>query len=808
MRKFMAVILTIAMLFTSAVYAGPEQPVSNSNSCMPPNEEGIAKLLIKQGVLDAGSSQDEVLEAVKSYVNKKMKPDPNASFEKKQMFEKAKEAAEQAGSLEDIDFKQMVRGYKFGKVSDLFGGFLYKDWTVEEQEYTGDVREIKLLVLLAEFSDDSYGDGPLHNEIAKPGPQNNTDMWVENFSKEHYQGMLFTEGGYDAVDQNGEPLHLDSMTDYYLEQSCGSFRVDGDVYGWYQLPYSEAYYGDDASTGGHDNSLPGTSHDLVADLMKVAYESGEIPFKDYDVEDAFDLDGDGNYDEPDGIIDHLVIVHAGVDQSGGGGAQGDDAIWAHSSSVMERIPIENPTVPYWGNNMLAYNYTIQGEDGTIGVFCHETGHDLGLPDEYDTIYSGNGDSVGFYSLMSSGSWVGKPLGSKPTPISPWGRIELGRIWGGQWVQPTEINYNQIKPIGKTYKLDETTTWGNNNQVIKVNLPEKKKITVEPYEGEYSFFGGKGDELDNRMTTAITLPDAANITLNFKTWYRIEDNWDFGFVQVSDDNGETWKPLVSERMSWDIDGSGMESIAANLPGYTGSSDGWVEESIDMSEYAGQDILLGFRYMTDWGTSFEGFYIDDVSVVADESAVFQDNGENGEEEWNVSGWMLSKGYEMKDHYYLLEWRNYNNTDASLKYCYNYTNLDKGIAEYFRYEPGMLMWYRDTAYDDNWTAEHPGYGFLSVIDSHASPILVNRMPVRTRIQTHDASFKLEAVPSKVLTLSGKRTQVGNSMPVPTFDDSKPYWYEKAPDAGVIVPKYGIKIMVQRRAEDYTVGEIRIFK
>lgn len=81
--------------------------------------------------------------------------------------------------------------------------------------------------------------------------------------------------------------------------------------------------------------------------------------------------------------------------------------------------------------------------------------------------------------MSSGSWTGKPLGTKPAPMSPWGRWILGMIWGGRWVQPTSVNYSDITKDGIAFRLDQTTSVGANNQVIKVNLPEKPKIMTSP-----------------------------------------------------------------------------------------------------------------------------------------------------------------------------------------------------------------------------------------------------------------------------------------------------------------------------------------
>lgn len=807
MKRFLAIVSIFSLLFTTCVFASPAASVTASTTASvtanvteefsknstPPNEVGITKMLMQKGVIGNSSTQEAIEKAVNNYIQKKLVKNQPKADDKKLLLK-----ALNKKDMEGIKYGNLLHGKKLGKkAKDLEG--------VEEQKWDGDVRTARMLILLAEFGDDEYDIGPLHNAIEKPDASLDNDLWVDDFSTEHYQQMLFTEGGYDAVNHRGETMHLDSMVDYYLEQSCGSYKVEGNAYGWYQLPHSEAYYGDDdEQRGGHDNLLPGTSKDLVKDLLLVAQEAG-VPFEDYDLEDPFDLDGDGNFDEADGIIDHLVIVHAGVDQSGGGGAQGDNAIWAHSSSVFELIPSENPTSPYWGDNMLAYNYIIQGENGGIGVFCHEFGHDLGLPDEYDTIYSGNGEPVGFYSLMSSGSWTGKPLGTKPAPMSPWGRWQLGQIWGGQWVQPTVVDYEAITKRGMTFKLDQTTSLGSNNQVIKVNLPEKMKIMTAPYEGSYEWYSGKGDEIDNTVAASVYLPEASHIALDFQTWYNIEEDWDFGFVQISTDKGNSWTSLASGRTTDSVVPDGYPAIQENMPGYTGSSGGWVNEVIDLTAYKGQEVMLQFRYMTDWGTSLEGFFVDDIKVIADGNTLFADNAENGGDKWVNDGWSISEGFELKSHYYLLEWRNHNNTDEALTFGYNWNG---DVAEFFKHDPGMLVWYRDTSFDDNWVGQHPGQGFLGIVDAHPQPLVEKGTAIRTRIQIHDAAFSLDRSEDKEFTFNGITRIIKGKQAVPEFNDAHSYWNAKAPHSGIKVPKYGLKFRVTRRSEDITVGEISIYK
>ena len=115
------------------------------------------------------------------------------------------------------------------------------------------------------------------------------------------------------------------------------------------MPHSEAWYGatrcfqnDDGEWErrrhpGHAGppGQPGRRRQPLGQdaVDALAAADPSFPWADYDIEDQGDVDGDGNFYEPDGVIDHLVLVHAGEDKSGGGGAQGVYAIWAHSSAI-------------------------------------------------------------------------------------------------------------------------------------------------------------------------------------------------------------------------------------------------------------------------------------------------------------------------------------------------------------------------------------------------------------------------------------------------------------------------------------------
>jgi hypothetical protein len=122
------------------------------------------------------------------------------------------------------------------------------------------------------------------------------------------------------------------------------------------------------------------------------------------------------------------------------------------------------------------------------------------------------------------------------------------------------------------------------------------------------WGGTGNLIDNWAIFEAT----GGGTLTFDTYYDIEDYWDFGFVQVSTDGGYTWTSLANEYTTDVHDPSAHPKAVENLPGLTGWSEDWLTMNFDLSAYADQDILIAFRYVTDWATTYDGWFIDNVYV----------------------------------------------------------------------------------------------------------------------------------------------------------------------------------------------------
>ena len=126
------------------------------------------------------------------------------------------------------------------------------------------------------------------------------------------------------------------------------------------------------------------------------------------------------------------------------------------------------------------------------------------------------------------------------------------------------------------------------------------------------WGNQGDEADNALIFEADLSAVETATLKFDNLIDIEEEWDFGMVQVSTDGGETWKSLENENTRSDVVDEGYPKIKDNVPGFTGAYGDWQVESFDLSQYAGKKVLISFRYLTDWASNETGWFIDNIEI----------------------------------------------------------------------------------------------------------------------------------------------------------------------------------------------------
>ena len=128
-------------------------------------------------------------------------------------------------------------------------------------------------------------------------------------------------------------------------------------------------------------------------------------------------------------------------------------------------------------------------------------------------------------------------------------------------------------------------------------------------GEGCWWSNNGDDIDSTLTAHADLRDVEQAALDYEVWYTIEEDWDYAYLEVSTDDGKTWQILETAHTS-----SSNPLSSAFGPGYTGSSDRWLNESVSLNPWAGQEILLRFQYITDAALNDHGLCLRNLRVAA--------------------------------------------------------------------------------------------------------------------------------------------------------------------------------------------------
>ncbi|MEX0785222.1 MAG: hypothetical protein WD939_01155 [Dehalococcoidia bacterium] len=136
------------------------------------------------------------------------------------------------------------------------------------------------------------------------------------------------------------------------------------------------------------------------------------------------------------------------------------------------------------------------------------------------------------------------------------------------------------------------------------------LAAQEEAGGAFWWSGRGDSIDATLTRDLDLTGVSEATLTFRTWFDIERWYDFGYVAVSEDAGETWQALAGRHTT--TDDPTKSSYGPGYSGESGDEPGWVDERIDLTPFAGSRILLRFEYVTDAGLNRPGWAIDDIAV----------------------------------------------------------------------------------------------------------------------------------------------------------------------------------------------------
>jgi immune inhibitor A len=162
----------------------------------------------------------------------------------------------------------------------------------------------------------------------------------------------------------------------------------------------------------------------------------------------------------------------------------------------------------------------------------------------------------------------------------------------------------------------------------------KLIPNEAHSGRYQWYSNRGDDSDMRLTRAFDLSGVTTATLQTWLWYDIEQDWDYAYVAISDDGGETWDLLAGQyTTTYNPQGNSFGHAFTGVSG-GGDQPQWVLEEIDLSAYAGRPVLIRFEYITDGAVNGVGFCVDDVAIP---ELGYADDAETGDDGWDGEGFI---------------------------------------------------------------------------------------------------------------------------------------------------------------------------
>ena len=438
----------------------------------------------------------------------------------------------------------------------------------------------QLLVVLVRFSDLGF-------ERFKDHPESNQRLAT------YYQELLF----------DPDYRRPDTLSHYFAAQSYNQYHLQGKVLPPITLDHPRAHYGRPKRPEGgswrNDSDVEGLVEEV---LGKVGAAHPELDWSNFDQWDPTDVDQDGVYEEPDGYLDHLVLVYAGGGQSSCQGLyklhlklnpnvgpdvfktlnkrelECADRIWPHRFKVQRREgegpSVKGQVVALGGapitDQLWARDYNMQSEYTEASTFIHEFGHSIGLPDVYARQTN---NSTGAWEVMSS------TMSPSPQGLSAWSRIMLG------WLKPHVIFPPQaggastvstsLMTLDTPPKSQERSAESFDARALLVALPPQPKTikltSLKTEHGSTALYSGQGNELNRDVSLTLdlsVLKADTQVTLSMDAWWQIEAGWDFAYVEARPlKPGHRWRRLVDpKRMLAKHGHDGPKS----LPGFTGRS----------------------------------------------------------------------------------------------------------------------------------------------------------------------------------------------------------------------------------------------
>ncbi|MCJ7737368.1 MAG: immune inhibitor A [Anaerolineae bacterium] len=206
-------------------------------------------------------------------------------------------------------------------------------------------------------------------------------------------------------------------------------------------------------------------------------------------------------------------------------------------------------------------------------------------------------------------------------------IDDAEARGGRYVyaeiDPPSFNI-ETSYSGSSYPANENTTvhqFGTDYIEVTGHEPlvleftgstQIRLVDTEARSGKYVWWSNRGDDSDMALTRSFDLSSVSEATLDFWVWYDIEEDWDYAYVEISPDSGKTWEIMTTP--SGTPTNPNGNSFGWAYTGRSGnqSTPTWIHEIIDISEYAGQEVMIRFEYISDDAVNRPGFILDDLAI----------------------------------------------------------------------------------------------------------------------------------------------------------------------------------------------------
>jgi len=329
------------------------------------------------------------------------------------------------------------------------------------------------------------------------------------------------------------PWPTGTLSDLYDEMSYGRLAMTGTVYDWVTVSEDDAYY----EGGCYGLCQTAKTGQFILELLEA--NDPAIDFGQFDNDGP---DGIPNSGDDDGYVDFIAFVHPEI-----GGECGNNSIWSHRWVVRgwPEFPSawETNDARAGGGKIKIDDYTIQpalscnGSLIEIGVYCHEFGHALGLPDLYDT--DGGGMGIGHHGLMGSGNWNSP---SNPAHMSAWSKYELG------WVDPIvvegamdDFTIPNVEQNPVVYQLNVEEDKFCRKQTNKLGGQWALHCGIDDAAGanrNWGAGGGYGNGWNEAVRHDFTYDGNGSVTLRYDVAYDTEQGFDRCDLEIRTKTGTT------------------------------------------------------------------------------------------------------------------------------------------------------------------------------------------------------------------------------------------------------------------------------